>query len=104
MLTDKSLEDAGYKRYKGDGVVTTGDYFYQKAIWDEDGNRLYFIIVEHHRTGWEMQVQYNGHSDIMPVFNVVAFGDKLKSVQDVEAFFEMVYVGMRCEPYERKGE
>lgn len=99
--------DAGYREWFSVTFHAT-PYLLQKACYDSDGERCFFINVSvwdfaDHRpenpVAYEPEVQYNSHqSDGGPTFRVTLWpGDMTPG--EVEAFFWNIYDKLGVQPY-----
>lgn len=100
-----SLEKAGYKKFKNNGVFNpNAKLVYQKCIKDGTGKRYYLTgyfyekayvngnIALEEGIQWEVQFTKNGKT-----FEVIFCSN---DIQEVEGFFNGVWVNMNAEYYE----
>lgn len=107
MLTKEALLAAGYRPFKQKNIREFTDQFYQKRF-DNDQGKKYFITVAEYDNR-----KYHDRMPTLPDFsyspdtqfnsNGVTFEIEMltpESVEQMEAFFERMWVDMKCDYYE----
>lgn len=108
MLTRETLLAAGYRPFKQKNIREFTDQFYQKRFDDYKGKRYFITIGEYDNR------KYHDRMPTLPDFsyspdtqfnsNGVTFEIEMltpESVEQMEAFFERMWVQMGCDYYER---
>ncbi len=107
MITREQLLEAGYKQYQVYHKEFT-KIGYQKLFEDERSKKYYITLYEYDNRRWksaerqmpdfsyapDSQFQSNGTT-----FNVQTLCDASKTVQDVQEFYERLWVSIGCDYY-----
>lgn len=111
MLNKDQLLAASYKQFKQRNIHEFTDSFYQKRFDDENGKKYFITIAEYDNRAYqdrhptikdfsyapESQFESNGAT-----FNVEMLSPE--SAEQMEAFFERMWVDTKCDYYEKKWE
>lgn len=107
MLTKEALLAAGYKPFKSKHKQYT-DQGYQKSFDDEQGKRYFITVWEYDNTPYKHTCpqlnDFNYAPDSQFEIGTIAFNVEMitpESVEEMEAFFERMWVQMGCDYYER---
>lgn len=106
MLTREALLAAGYKPFTQKNIKEFTNSFYQKRFDDENGKKYFITIAEYdNRMYADMNLPDFSYSpDTQFNSNGVTFEIEMltpESVEQMEAFFERMWVQMGCDYYER---
>lgn len=113
-ITREALLAAGYFSFTQKNLKSCTESFYQKCFRDAHGKRFYITIAEYNNSvlqqrfpdsntpnfSYEPDVQFTDAKG--STFNVSMLSPK--SVEEMEGFFEQLFVQMECEHYERNYE
>lgn len=107
MLTREALLTAGYKPFKQKNIKEFTNNFYQKRFDDGKGKRYFITIAEYDNRTYKdthpMLPEFSYSPDGQFEANGVTFNVEMltpKSVEQMEAFFERMWVDMKCDYYE----
>ena len=107
MLTREALLTAGYKLFTQKNVKEFTNSFYQKRFDDGKGKRYFITIAEYDNRAYQdshpMLPEFSYSPDTQFNSNGVTFNVEMftpESVEQMEAFFERMWVQMGCDYYE----
>lgn len=107
MITKEALLAAGYKPFKSRLKQYT-DQGYQKRFDDEHGKRYFITVWEYDNRPFKHNCpqlnDFNYAPDSQFEIGTIAFNVEMltpESVEEMEAFFERIWVQMGCDYYER---
>jgi hypothetical protein len=109
-ITKELLIDRGYKEFVSGYERNTEEYVasYQKRFDDNQGIK-YFITFDMYDfscirsdlgISFTCKVQFNTRDDNKPTFDVSYLVEVDTKIEDVEKFFDMMWVNMKCGYYE----
>ena len=108
MLTRETLLAASYKPFKQRNVKEFTNNFYQKRFDDEKGKRYFITIAEYDNSKYKvshpMLPDFSYSPDGQFRSNGITFNVEMLTpefVEQMEAFFERMWVDMKCDYYER---
>ena len=108
MITREALLAAGYKPFLQKNLKQFTNQFYQKRFDDSVGKKYFITIAEYGNREFREQIpmlsdfSYSAESQFEScgaTFNVEMLTPE--SVEQMEAFFERMWVQMGCDYYER---
>ena len=101
MITAETLINSGYRKYP----ATWRPYasaVYQKRVDDEHGKKYFVNVYEYAGTMSSPKYSYEGDAQFVDgygnTFNVQLLHPE--SVEQVDEFFERIFVSLKCEHYE----
>lgn len=101
--TIQDFKDRGYTEFPQNEYTSKGDCFLQRTIYAKDGGRIYFIDVYHYNLrGFE---SFSAEAQFVRNDGEVVFRVNLinvQSVDQVEAFFDEIWVKLQCDRYDGK--
>ena len=107
MLTREALLSAGYRQFKQKNIREFTDQFYQKRFDDNQGKKYFITIAEYDNSKYKvshpMLPDFSYSPDGQFESNGTTFNVEMltpKSVEEMEAFFERMWVDMKCDYYE----
>lgn len=106
MLTKETLLAAGYKPFKS-RVKQYTDQGYQKRFDDEHGKRYFITVWEYDNRPYKHNCpqlnDFNYAPESQFEIGTIAFNVEMitpESVEEMEAFFERMWMSMNCDYYE----
>jgi hypothetical protein len=110
LISTENLRADNYKQFINDSKTAIGSYTcsYQKRFDDSDGIR-YFITVNVYNPFYtsnpenihfEATCNFNGMSNKIATFDVLYFVKTGATLEEMESFFNNMWVNMKCDYYE----
>ena len=107
MITQEDLISAGYKPFKQKNICEFTESFWQKRFDDDKGKKYFITLAEYDNSKYKDTYQFEGRysfqSDTQFVSSGVTFNIEMlspKSVEEMEEFFENMWVKLSCDYYE----
>lgn len=108
MLTKDQLLASGYKPFSQRNLKQFTSQFYQKRFDDSVGKKYFITIAEYNNREHQDRIpqlkDFSYSSESQFEIGTITFNVEMltpESVEEMEAFFERMWVQMGCDYYER---